>query len=306
MIPDKKIWNALEQSERNARSGRLKRFLRKPVLYPALLTYSRVIYPRFKKGITVSAKTFFGARMTTMLPSGTDVLLNGIKSHDSEIRLSKFLVLTLKPGDCYIDVGAHYGYYSMLASTLVGNTGKVISIEPTAASFSLLEENTSDKKNITILHAAAGDSDQKLILYEYPGPYAEYNTVVENAYVNQAWAKKIKPRVTKVDTILLDKLIIDQNITPAIIKIDVEGSEKSVLNGMKNFLSDHRPIVVMEYLLSRNHENPHHQAASFLKSLGFHSYSIATDGKLNEADDIEHYMQEHKMDSDNIVFMKKS
>ena len=306
MIPDKNIWKALEKSERNARSGRVIRFLRNPILYPALLAYYHLIYPRLKKGVTTTVKTFFGVPMKTMLPSGTDIALNGIKSHDSEIRLSKFLVLNLKPGDCYIDVGAHYGYYSLLASVLVGPNGKVFSIEPTAASFSLLEENTRGLNNITIHHAAAGETDTKLVLYEYPGPYAEYNTVIENAYVNEKWAKRIKPQVTEVDTILLDSLMLHQNISHATIKIDVEGSEKAVLNGMKNFLLNKQPLIVMEYLMSNKNNKPHQQAADFLNEFGYKSYSITPEGALKEEVNIETYMQEHKINSDNIVFLKKN
>ncbi len=298
------IWDELLKAEKNARSQRLNRFLRKPLLYTSLMAFDYLIYPVLKKGLSIHARTFFGVPLKVLLPSGTDIVLNAVKSHDSEIRLSKFLTLQLQEGDVYVDVGAHHGYYSALASVLVGPGGKVYSIEPSSVAYELLNENSSALKNITTYQAAAGDHVGEFVFYEYPGPYAEYNTIVKSAYENEAWAKNIKPVVTKVQTIVLDDLFDSQHIEQAIIKIDVEGGEPSVLRGMSKAIAKNAFTIVMEYLLPKGGSSSHEIAADMLYRAGYQTYAIRIDGALDSVVDISAYMQQTKISSDNIVFLK--
>ena len=128
-----------------------------PIRYPLAMVFSKIAYPLLKKEWYKKVIPFFGTTMTIALPSGTDILINGIKSHDSEIRLSKFLTRHLNPGGIFIDIGAHHGYYSLLASSLVGAKGKVFSVEASHHSFELLRLNTIHHPAISIFHNAAGD-----------------------------------------------------------------------------------------------------------------------------------------------------
>ena len=136
------IWIQLLNAEERAHSSKWIRLLRSPFWYPVSMVFSHVLYPLMKKEWRKEVTTFFGIPMTVALPSGTDILLNGIKSHDSEIRLSKFLTRQLQPGQIFIDIGAHHGYYTLLASSLVGQNGKVYSVEASRNSFELLQYNT--------------------------------------------------------------------------------------------------------------------------------------------------------------------
>jgi FkbM family methyltransferase len=298
------LWQQLVRSEIQARSSKLDRLLHHPVLYPFLLFFDYGVYPLMKKGIKVYAYPFFGTRMKTILPSGTDIILNGIKSHDSEIRLSKFLVLHLKEQNTFIDIGAHYGYYSLLASALVGSKGRIFSIEPSAASFRLLKENTSAFDQIKVIHAAAAGQKGEFILYEYPGPYAEYNTTIKDAYHQEKWAKKIVPLETKIHSMVMDDLFKEENIENAFVKIDVEGGEASVIEGMTRSLSENSLVIMMEYLLSKNVASPHALATRKLNDLGYQPFSINAEGTLVPVGDIPAYLHLKMMDSDNIVFIK--
>ena len=299
------LWSNLLESEKKARASRLSRFLHNPILYPSLLTYGYILYPKLKKDISTKASTFFGTSMKTLLPAGTDIKLNGIKSHDSEIRLSKYLALTLRDGDTFIDIGAHYGYYSLLASVLVGRNGQVHSIEPTNLSYALLKENTSGFDNITTYQAAAGNKNLQLTFYEYPGPYSEYNTIIPNAYEKEAWSKKIKPLVTTVNTVVIDELLTIKNITKAVIKIDVEGGEPEVVEGLNESLSHNELIIIMEYLKSGQNNSPHNKAVQLLNSKGYSTYVIEDSGILSPVEDIDLYMANSDKQSDNIVFAKE-
>lgn len=77
--------------------------------------------------------------MNIALPASTDIYLTGGKSHDSEIRLAKFLIKNLNQGDNFVDIGAHYGYFTLLGAHLVGKGGRVF-FEPGKSTYSLLEK----------------------------------------------------------------------------------------------------------------------------------------------------------------------
>ena len=270
-----------------------------------LMGFNKVAYPIWKRGVVVYAKTFFGVRMKTELPAGTDILLNGIKSHDSEIRLTKFLTRHLNAGDTFIDVGAHYGYYALLAATLTGDTGHVYAIEASAHSFELLKANTALLKNITAYHNAAGEAPGEIVFYEYPGPLAEYNTIIEGAYTDKKWFMNVKETINRVQTILLDDLITANQINKAIIKIDVEGGELSVIKGLVTSLRQNDLTIVMEYLISDDLSSPHHQAVSLLVANGYQAHAIDLQGHLVKVEVIDQYLREADLDSDNLVFVKR-
>ncbi len=274
------IWDELLKAEKKARSGKFSRLRRAPFLYPSIMMFNHILYPLFKKGIYIKANTFFNVPIRTLLPSGTDMVLNRIKSHDSEIRLTKYLTRELHEGDIFIDVGAHYGYYSLLASALVGNSGKVFSIEASISSFNDLKENVDAYKNIATFHAAAGDMPGTVTFYEYPGPYAEYNTIVPDAYTNQKWFGRVKQKVNTVPILVLDNLIMSEGIKKAVIKIDVEGGESSVLRGLHSALYEKQLIIAMEYLLSASGSSLHQEAADILYAANYKSFSITGEGDL--------------------------
>ena len=270
-----------------------------------LLLFNKFIYPKTHKGIEREVDLFFGKKMKTLLPSGTDILLNGIKSHDSEIRLSKFLCAHLKQEDEFIDVGAHYGYYSLLAATLVGREN-VYSIEASQSSFQILKDNLHDHPAEHVMHTAAGNKDGKIVFYEYPGPYAEYNTTREDAYREESWLKNIPQTITTVPVIPLDHLFDKNKIEKAFIKIDVEGGELSVIEGLSKSLMKQELTIIMEYLSAKNNNGTHREAGQALKAAGYVSYVINEDGSLQKCDDIEERLKEMRLDSDNVVFRKNA
>ena len=300
----KDIQTELLKAEKNARSGKFSRLIHSPFLYPSVMVFNYVVYPLVKKGVYIKANTFFNVPVRTLLPSGTDILLNGIKSHDSEIRLTKYLTHELQEGGVFFDVGAHYGYYTLLACMLVGQDGKVYSIEASASSFRDLKENVDAYENIETFHAAAGDRTGTVTFYEYPGPYAEYNTIVPGAYTNQKWYNPDIERANTVPVLKLDDLFIQEKIEKATIKIDVEGGEASVLHGMALALKEKQLIIAMEYLLPDEGVVLHREAAGFLYHHGYKSHAITSTGELKAISVIDEYLREQKLNSDNIVFKK--
>ncbi len=294
----------LKKAEKSARAGKLGKIVRTPLRYFLLMVFNKLVYPIVKRGIKLKTKTFFNASFITLLPAGTDISLHGIKAHDSEIRLTKFLCMHLKLGDTFIDIGAHYGYYSLLAASMVDEQGRVFAIEPTAESFGLLKENTEAVKTITFYQKAASDTPGEITFYEYPGPLAEYNTTLKDAYKDTRWIHKVKETVNRVETIVLDDLLTGEKIESAVIKIDAEGGELSVLKGLTKSLQNKDLVVIMEYLVSKDAQSTHHRAVELFAQYQYRPHFIQPDGTLMRLENIDDHLEKLHLQSDNLVFQR--
>lgn len=72
-----------------------------------------------------------------------------------------FLVRSLRPGDVFLDIGAHVGFLSLIASRLVGSSGSVLAIEANPVSFEWLEHNLrlNGVRNVTALNLGVSDHE---------------------------------------------------------------------------------------------------------------------------------------------------
>lgn len=302
-MPDS-LENKLEKVERLARGSILGRFFNDPKRYMTAIGFWRLVYPLTKKGRFARATTYFGAEMDLVLPSATEIFLFGAKTHDSEIHLARFLMKNLKAGDIFCDVGAHFGYFSLLASELVGERGHVFSFEASRSTYSILEKNLRPFVQARPIHRAASNVDKTLVFNEFPALFSEYNSLVLPEAKNAAWLKNNPPQRTQVAGVRLDDFFSEENIAPQIIKVDVEGAELEVLAGMEQFLRKNAPLVVMEYLLSSNQREAHRQAVAFAQAIGYQVFRIENDGNILPCTDVEAAMLSIGLDSDNIVFKK--
>ncbi|HEB62010.1 MAG TPA: FkbM family methyltransferase [Bacteroidetes bacterium] len=294
----------LSQVEKTARASKLNRMLMQPVRYINAILFRELVYKSKQKPKAVLAKTFFGTKMQLLLPSSTDIYITGGKSHDSELRLAKFIINHLSEGDTFIDVGAHYGYYSLLASELVGKEGIVQSFEASLQNFEILKKNTAKLDNTIIHHQAVSDIKGIIAFYEFPNLFSEYNSLDITQFEHESWFKDNISNKTNVKSILLDEFLIAEKLFPKIIKIDVEGAEFKVVSGLRKYLQIYAPIVVMEFL-SEERGNTQHKAAQHLfELLGYQSFRITKSGHLKAKNNIAHYLNANALESDNIVFVK--
>lgn len=147
----------------------------------------------------------------------------------------------LKPGDCFVDVGANIGFLTLVASNIVGPNGKVISFEPVTSHFKQLEENIN-RNNIANVdlrqHALGNQKEEKTIFLEKD---------------NKGGASLVVDTGHKGESIKVERWD-DLNINGPIhmIKIDVEGYEWEVLKGCKETILKDKPILIVEYSSDRN------------------------------------------------------
>jgi FkbM family methyltransferase len=148
-----------------------------------------------------------------------------------------------KPGDTIFDVGAFHGLMSIVASKAVGPTGKVIAFEPNPVAREWLDKHLRLNKcaNVTV---------EPVGLMDYEGPadfYVQEGDVTWNSsFVRDFVDAKHKLAPLTVQCTSIDAYVRNTGLTPDFIKIDTEGTELSVLQGAKQTIAKHRPILVLE------------------------------------------------------------
>lgn len=296
----KKVLNV----EMLAQASKFRRLLAHPFRYMFAILFRELIYAKTKREVACKVSTFFDTKMHLLLPSSTDIYLCGGKTHDSEIRLAKFLVQEVKEGDCFLDLGAHYGYFSLLASKIVGKTGQVHSFEPSPKTFNILQKNEGLQNNISAYNLAVSDLNEDLIFHEFPNLYSEYNAINIEQFKDASWYQKNQAQKIKVKSVKLDDFIAEKKLFPAMIKIDVEGAEFKVISGMMNFLQENAPILIVEFLESSRGNKEHKLAEKELNSLGYVAHKIDSNGELIAIHSASSYVDSSGLESDNIVYKK--
>lgn len=294
----------LDKVEKIANFSKLQRFIANPFRYLNAIGYREIIYPIKKKEKIILTDLFYRQKINVALPASTDIYLTKGKSHSSEIRLARFLIDTLAEGDLFIDIGAHIGYFSLLASKLVGHSGKILSFEPAPKTFHLLELNTRQVENVSVYPHAVSNTSDDLVFYELPNYYSEYNTSDISQFEKEDWFKNIEVNKVAVKCTTMDNIVRAESKIPKLIKIDVEGGEFQVLSGALHTLTHYSPIVVMEYLSSHRSNQSHIKATELLLSLNYTPYIIHAQGMLVHTEDIEHYLRVSNSESENVVFLK--
>lgn len=149
--------------------------------------------------------------------------------------LNKFL----SPGQVMIDVGANYGMFSLTASQLVGNGGKVIAFEPARSTFSVFERNLA-------LNGVQNVTPFRLALSEAPGKLRLYHDV--DTTRNSLAASADTQDFEEVEVRTLDDVVKELGVSQlAFLKIDVEGADELVCRGAVQILQTSLPPVLFEH-----------------------------------------------------------
>jgi len=182
-------------------------------------------------------KTEFGSFYVDLISNfGSAIIENGIY----EPEIVDILFLKLKESNIFVDVGANEGYFSTIASKIVGNNGFVIAIEPQKRMIEVIKKNLeiNNSDNVYIENAALSDkSFQKLYLYLFHS----LNTGASSMVNKYLFSKR-----QKVLTLSMEDLFEKYNIEYAdLVKVDVEGFEPEVINGAKKLLEERRIKAIL-------------------------------------------------------------
>ncbi len=140
--------------------------------------YAIPTYAAMKNSRTtpIYTRTFWGARMKVILPEAGSLSI--ATTGFFEPQLSKIILRFVKAGMTFLDVGAHFGYYSLLASHLVGGNGAVHAFEPTPSTFSVLKSNVEYQGNVFANQVACHSHNDFVRLIDYGTRYSGFNTLV--------------------------------------------------------------------------------------------------------------------------------
>jgi len=155
---------------------------------------------------------------------------------------TKLLSKELKKGMTCLDVGGNIGYYTLLESNIVGNDGKVIAIEPSPPNFKHLKKNLSiqDTKNVDAYNFAAGDVDGEVNFLVYRESNGSF-TIPDGETTN------LPGELIKVPAKRMDTFLNEINIEHVdFVRMDVEGYEHHIIEGMKNIIKNSKPMFQIE------------------------------------------------------------
>jgi FkbM family methyltransferase len=152
-----------------------------------------------------------------------------------------------KDGGIVVDVGAHYGRYTLIAAKRVGPKGKVIAIEADPQNFEMLTKNIKlnelSAENVITLNCAASSTKSKVKL-SIPEEKKSGQTIYSSIIPGRAPTEKF----IEIDANTLDNILQENGISVEYvnwIKIDVEGAEFEVLKGATNILSKSKDISIL-------------------------------------------------------------
>lgn len=155
----------------------------------------------------------------------------------------------IHPGDTVFDVGGHIGYLSLYFARLAGPDGRVHVFEPGKNNLPYLERNIAGHTTITLVPKAAGAVPGRATIYlenlagQNNSLVPEFEGLARNAALADAGADRVVAREVSVTS--LDLYSRQADSVPDFVKIDVEGFELEVLQGMAALFRQ-RPLIMVE------------------------------------------------------------
>ena len=145
-------------------------------------------------------------------------------------------------GDTVVDVGAHIGYFTLLLSSAVGPDGRVISLEPDPENYSFLRRTVAElpDQNVELHHVAAWKRDEDL-----PWHRSEENTGDHSLLGSTDRSTTATVEARSLDSLIPSGTAID------FMKVDVQGVEGAVLDGMERIMRESPPrVLLLEFMPS--------------------------------------------------------
>lgn len=141
---------------------------------------------------------------------------------------TQWILEYIRRGDTFVDVGAHVGYYTLIAAKVVGDEGRVFAFEPDPTNFSILERNVrlNGFANVTIERKAVSDSSGERNLY----------LSTKNSGDHRLCQTDEKRAAVGVETVALDEYFRGKARRVDFVKVDTQGAELLVLAGMRTTL----------------------------------------------------------------------
>jgi FkbM family methyltransferase len=234
---------------------------------------------------TVLTKTIYGdkiylnSRDMSLTPS---IMISGVW----EAHVSRLLERVLRPGDCFIDVGANCGYFTLLGARLAGPQGLAVAVEPQKPLAALIDRSlhvNGYKARSLVINAALGDHVETRALQRIGDMTGSAFIAPEN------WRPRSDGEAESVDVIdfptLLDRAarVARKPVRPNVIKIDVEGFEYACWTSMRPHIAEQDAVMLLMEFSPGRYRSHGHDAKAFLAEIdgaGFRIDEVQRDGSL--------------------------
>lgn len=227
--------------------------LNSAVLRAAFAVNDRINASRFRSALPWRLAKFVGLRAVNLYralwssPSGMLLDVDGSRMRlpakyvewytvrGYEVQTFELFKRCLKPGDTVVDAGAHVGSYALTAARLVGPSGAVFAFEPGPENYRILVENVrlNGYANVAARNAAVGAKTEK----------RSFN-IADSSDSNSFYAHPLAglKSTHEVDCVAIDDALAGRRVD--VVKIDVEGAEPEVLQGMEKTIRANPGIVL--------------------------------------------------------------
>lgn len=264
--------------------------------------------PRFRPATSAAFHigAYLGRRAPAYLgrlPSGSRIVLDLAEWAHRQIFFygtyeeptTAFLWRLSRPGWTFIDIGANVGYFSLLAADLGGPASTVVAFEPNPRLAGMLRESvrlSGHDARVSVIEAACSSISSTATLSLSPDPRNSGLSSFESfePSVTASWERP--GAVVQVKTTRLDEWCASEDVVPDVVKVDVEGHELAVVEGMTGLFERGQPqALICE--LSGDPRRPHAAAVlELLSTFDYRAFHIAGGGlqpvaSLDDVSDLE-------------------
>jgi len=170
-----------------------------------------------------------------------------------EYRKQILFAETITPGSVVYDIGAHVGFYTLLAARLVSPGGKVFAFEPVPQNIYFLKEHLRLNRcsNVTVFEAAVAERSGYTFFEEGQSSFT---------------GRISSEGTSRYQTVSIDNMVLEGRIPPPnVMKVDVEGAEMLVFSGAIATIQKYHPVI----FLSTHGKDIHQICCRFLLSQGY-------------------------------------
>ena len=196
-----------------------------------------------------------------------------------EPEIAEKFVKYAKRSNVIYDIGAHIGYYTLLASKFTEPDGKIFAFEPLPGNLQQLKRHVeiNNRSNVVLIEKAVSIKTGKTLFTNSGNNVA--NSICENSPMFQ-FGQSIEVKTCTLDDLLLNGDLLP----PQLIKMDIEGAEFDALRGAELLLRKHHPTI---FLSTHNCQNPgvHKKCCDFLINMGYALSYFSFHQKKTDFDD---------------------
>lgn len=179
----------------------------------------------------------------------------------------------LRRGMTVVDIGANWGYYTLIASSIVGENGRVFAFEPEPKNYEILLKNIkiNNCNNVVAFKKACSNKSGygKLFISSEMASHSLYYAEDKNHYI-------------EVELVTLDEIFKEKEKTIDIIKMDIEGGEMTALEGMINILLKNDKIKIFTEFYPDKIRASGYTPENFINRLIEYGFSIFYIDETNE------------------------